>query len=94
MDAGGDSTVPELCCSPFHYVNQSGTFINNKSDADKYNGLTHSLTTLGFQPEVVQSMHRIVAGILHLGNVSFATLDDATRDGSVVRRRRQRCDYW
>jgi len=90
LDAGGDSTVPELCCSPFHYVNQSGTFINNKSDADKYNGLTHSLTTLGFQQEVVQSMHRIVAGILHLGNVSFATLDDATRDGSVVRRRRQR----
>ena len=84
LDIGGESTVPEICCSPFHYVNQSRTFNNNKSDVDKYNEIAASFITMGFEKDVVTSMHKIVAGILHLGNVAFQPLDDASRDASQI----------
>ena len=37
LDLGGDSTVAELCCEPFFYVNNgSGTFTTPKSDAKRF----------------------------------------------------------
>ena len=84
LDLGGESTVPELCCSPFHYVNQSGTFVNNKSDATKFNSIDSSFKTLGFDGDTVSSMHQIIAGILHLGNVTFTKLEDSTREASEI----------
>ena len=37
IDLGGDSTVAELCCEPFYYVNNgSGTFTTPKSDLKRF----------------------------------------------------------
>ena len=37
LDLGGDSTVAELCCEPFYYVNNgSETFTTPKSDAKRF----------------------------------------------------------
>ena len=79
-----ESTVPELCCQPYHYVNQSGTCVNNKSDVDKYNSIASSFTTLGFDPKTIISMHQIIASLLHLGNVTFVQHEDTSRDASAI----------
>ena len=84
LDIGGESTVPEICCGPFHYVNQSGTFANHKSDVDKYKGVQNSLSTLGFDTSIVSSMNKIIASILHLGNVTFMKHTDASREASEI----------
>ena len=52
----------------FHYVKQSSLA---KSDENNFNELVQAMTTLKFSKEEQADVFRLVAGILHLGNVSF-----------------------
>lgn len=51
-----------------------------KVDVDTYNGLCQRLPTLGFTMEEIGDIARVLAAILHLGNVSFG---EQHADGSV-----------
>ena len=56
----------------FHYLNQSGHYqIKGVSDAEHYLRVRDAMTNLFMEPEEQDNIFRIVAGILHLGNVTF-----------------------
>lgn len=55
---------------------QGGTArIENKDDVDDYERLTRALDVLGFKQTEQESIFRVLAAILHLGNVAFGNFD-------------------
>jgi myosin heavy subunit len=63
----------------YHYLNQSGcSVIDGVDDRAEFMDVLEALNTLQFSNEVVDSMMRIFAGILHIGNVRFES--GASRD--------------
>ena len=70
--------VEDLCLQggpeAFHYVNQSGCYaLPSVDDADEFATVLESMSVLGFEPDEVQAILRIVAAVLHLGNIEFKT---------------------
>lgn len=60
----------------FFYLDQSGTYdITGVSDAEKFRELRVALSSLSFDRSTQDDIFRVVAGVLHLGNVSFDTSD-------------------
>lgn len=55
--------------------------INDKSD---YDTVVHALGTLGFTDEQKQSMFKIIAGILHLGNLEFKEDNSGKAPSSTI----------
>ncbi|KAJ6655115.1 hypothetical protein lerEdw1_006019 [Lerista edwardsae] len=53
--------------------------IDNSLGSDKVNfqAVTDAMTVIGFSPEERNSVYKILAAILHLGNVSFVTMGEA-----------------
>ncbi|XP_065165017.1 unconventional myosin ID isoform X2 [Atheta coriaria] len=50
--------------------------VNDKSD---FNTVVNSLSTLQFAPDEKETLWNVIAAILHLGNVEFATEEDSVR---------------
>ncbi|KAK7010457.1 unconventional myosin-Id [Biomphalaria glabrata] len=63
----------------YHFINQGGDpkvgSINDKQD---FRGVMDALKATGFTPDEVSTTWKIVAAILHLGNIEFVGEDDAT----------------
>lgn len=56
----------------FRYLNQGkSSDIAKISDADEFNETLNALTTLGFTNDEIDNIIKVIAGILHLGNVSI-----------------------
>ncbi|XP_028390179.1 unconventional myosin-XV [Phyllostomus discolor] len=70
----------------YYYLNQGGNCeISGKSDADDFRRLLAAMEALGFSGEDQDSIFRILASILHLGNVYFEKYEtDAQEVASVV----------
>ncbi|KAL4835098.1 hypothetical protein H8958_015200, partial [Nasalis larvatus] len=70
----------------YYYLNQGGNCeIAGKSDADDFRRLLCAMEVLGFSSEDQDSIFRILASILHLGNVYFEKYEmDAQEVASVV----------
>ncbi|KAL2609153.1 hypothetical protein R1flu_027726 [Riccia fluitans] len=76
----------QLCASPedsekyklrdpttFHYLNQSPVFeLNNVNNGREYLKTRRAMDIVGISPEEQEAIFRVVAAILHLGNVEFA----------------------
>lgn len=60
----------------FKFLNQGGSpNIAKVSDADEFKETIGALTTLGFTQEEINDLVRVLAAILHLGNVNIAEVD-------------------
>ncbi|XP_073090813.1 unconventional myosin-XV [Manis javanica] len=70
----------------YYYLNQGGNCeISGKSEADDFRRLLASMEVLGFSGEDQDSIFRILASILHLGNVYFEKYEtDVQEVASVV----------
>ncbi|XP_058139334.1 LOW QUALITY PROTEIN: unconventional myosin-XV [Dasypus novemcinctus] len=70
----------------YYYLNQGGNCeIAGKSDADDFRRLLAAMEVLGFSGEDQDGIFRILASILHLGNVYFEKYEtDAQEAASVV----------
>ncbi|XP_037664148.1 LOW QUALITY PROTEIN: unconventional myosin-XV [Choloepus didactylus] len=70
----------------YYYLNQGGDCeISGKSDAGDFRRLLAAMEVLGFSDEDQDSIFRILASILHLGNVYFEKYEtDAQEVASVV----------
>ncbi|KAF8652757.1 hypothetical protein AX16_004253 [Volvariella volvacea WC 439] len=69
-DLGLDTDV-----SKFHYLKQGGpasTPINNVDDAEEFRGTQQALSTVGISVEKQWAVFRLLAALLHLGNVKIA----------------------
>lgn len=74
--AGADSAMKQrLYLRPagdFCYLNQSGCLrIEGVDDAAEFRDVMEAMATLQFSSSTVESIFKILAGILHLGNVKF-----------------------
>ncbi|CAM6090837.1 unnamed protein product [Calypogeia fissa] len=86
----------QLCASPedcekyklgdarsFHYLNQSPVFeLNNINNAREYLKTRRAMDVVGISPEEQEAIFRVVAAILHLGNVDF--ISGKEHDSSVL----------
>ncbi|XP_017161737.1 unconventional myosin-XV isoform X3 [Poecilia reticulata] len=67
----------------YYYLNQGGDYlIRGKSDADDFRRLLSAMEILRFTPEDQSAIFRVLASILHLGNVYFQKHEEA--DGQEV----------
>ena len=70
---------PDLAClgldggpSGFHYLNQSGTLeAPGWDDGAAFEVVRAALASVGAEPQTVREVFRVIAGLLHLGNVRF-----------------------
>ncbi|KAI3640240.1 hypothetical protein MIR68_001118 [Amoeboaphelidium protococcarum] len=69
----------------FHYLNQGrqGT-IQNVDDAAEFESTIRALSTIGISVTVQWSIFRLLAAILHLGNVQLSA-QDKNQDASVIK---------
>jgi myosin heavy subunit len=76
-----DSEKQELALkswSDFHYLNQSGTGeIPSLDDAKEFNETRAALTTIGIGSSTQADMFRLLAALLHLGNIEIGGRNDA-----------------
>jgi myosin heavy subunit len=62
----------------FFYLSMSGcSEIDHVDDAAEYRTLLSALKTLGFDTDLIYELLQLVAGVLHLGNVSFELTKEA-----------------
>ena len=53
----------------YHYTNQGSK--ESLSEQNDFKGTSSAFRALGFQPDEVTSIWKVVAAVLHLGNISF-----------------------
>ena len=62
----------------YHYTNQSSCYtLKGMDNAEEYAATRHAMDVVGISKHDQESVMRVVAGILHLGNVTFKGSDDA-----------------
>eukprot|EP00298_Acanthocystis_sp_HF-20_P012732 c20027_g2_i2.p1 GENE.c20027_g2_i2~~c20027_g2_i2.p1 ORF type:complete len:1422 (+),score=671.93 c20027_g2_i2:33-4298(+) len=73
--AAADAEFAPLQLGPpsyFYYLNQSGTdTIDGVSDYEELKATKHAMDVIGISADTQQSIFRLLASILHLGNVQF-----------------------
>ncbi|KAE8712537.1 Myosin-12 [Hibiscus syriacus] len=68
----------------FHYLNQSDSYaLDGVDDAQEYIATIRAMDVVGISEEEQEAIFRVVAAILHLGNVEFAKGVEA--DSSVIK---------
>jgi myosin-1 len=78
--AGADSSMQKKLSlyqpQDYFYMNQSGCFtVDEVDDAADFKEVVNAMNTIGITPQDQESIFRIVAGVLHLGNVQFGEDD-------------------
>ena len=85
--AGHKSTGPfRLSKGPkeFWYTNQSGLYTaNGIDDMEGFRSTLSAFETIGFNANAQYSIFQIIAGLLHLGNISFRGEDNAEVDAAA-----------
>ncbi|KAI4963743.1 hypothetical protein ZWY2020_010574, partial [Hordeum vulgare] len=70
--------------SSFHYLNQSSCIkVDGISDAEEYVATRSAMNTVGITEQEQEATFRVVAAVLHLGNINFVKGRDV--DSSVVK---------
>nr|AHI45151.1 myosin [Zea mays] len=70
--------------SSFHYLNQSTCIkLDEISDAKEYLATRSAMNTVGITEQEQEAIFRVVAAVLHLGNISFVKGREA--DSSVIK---------
>jgi myosin-5 len=65
----------------FHYINQSGCIeIEDVDDQKDFQEANEAFQEIGFSTEDQWSLYRIIAGILHLGNIKFVGSEESAID--------------
>ncbi|KAK9275460.1 hypothetical protein L1049_022727 [Liquidambar formosana] len=73
----------------FHYLNQSNCYeLDGINDAHEYLVTRRAMDVVGISEEEQESIFRVVAAILHLGNINFAKGEEI--DSSVVKDEKSR----
>ncbi|XP_039162818.1 myosin-11 [Eucalyptus grandis] len=67
----------------FHYLNQSDCYhLDGVNDAEEYLAIRRAMNVVGISEDEQDSIFRVVAAILHLGNINFSKGEET--DSSVV----------
>ncbi|KAK4774724.1 hypothetical protein SAY86_009659 [Trapa natans] len=70
--------------SSFHYLNQSNCYsLDGVSDAEEYLATRRAMDVVGISEEEQEAIFRVVAAILHLGNIEFSKGEET--DSSVIK---------
>ncbi|KAL5007010.1 hypothetical protein ScPMuIL_015816, partial [Solemya velum] len=74
----------------YHYIRQGGDpTCDTVNDVGDYRNVMNAMKVIGFAFKHAETLWKIVAAVLHLGNVEFDSIDDkeevVVRDRSVVR---------
>ncbi|XP_044976874.1 myosin-17-like isoform X12 [Hordeum vulgare subsp. vulgare] len=70
--------------SSFHYLNQSSCIrVDGINDAEEYLATRNAMDMVGITEEEQEAIFRVVAAVLHLGNINFAKGTEA--DSSVIK---------
>uniref|UniRef100_A0A0D9V4W4 Myosin motor domain-containing protein n=1 Tax=Leersia perrieri TaxID=77586 RepID=A0A0D9V4W4_9ORYZ len=70
--------------SSFHYLNQSSCIkVDGINDAEEYLITRNAMDTVGITEQEQEAIFRVVAAVLHLGNISFAKGREV--DSSVIK---------
>ncbi|KAL2471932.1 Myosin family protein with Dil domain [Abeliophyllum distichum] len=73
----------------FHYLNQSNCYeLDGVSDAEEYLATRRAMDIVGISEEEQEAIFRVVAAILHLGNIEFAKGKEI--DSSVIKDEKSR----
>ncbi|XP_038696506.1 myosin-17-like isoform X2 [Tripterygium wilfordii] len=73
----------------FHYLNQSNCYeLDGVDDMGEYFATRRAMDVVGISQEEQEAIFRVVAAILHLGNVEFAKGEDI--DSSVIKDKKSR----
>ncbi|XP_042444067.1 myosin-17-like [Zingiber officinale] len=73
----------------FHYLNQSKCIkLDGVDDAEEYIAIRRAMDIVGISEQEQEAIFRVVAAILHLGNVNFAKGQDI--DSSVIKDEKSR----
>ncbi|KAM6583545.1 hypothetical protein CsatB_010547 [Cannabis sativa] len=73
----------------FHYLNQSTCYeLDGVNDAHEYLATRRAMDVVGISEEEQEAIFRVVAAILHLGNVNFAKGEEI--DSSVIKDEKSR----
>nr|CAD7459687.1 unnamed protein product [Timema tahoe] len=84
LSAASDSEAKSLSLTrdpeAYFYTRQGNSSkVEAISDRSDYKATAAAFKTLGFTAQETETLWRVVAAVLHLGNVEFKTQDDATR---------------
>ena len=73
-------------CQPYHYLNQSGccTIDGNIDERNSFLELQEALQRLELEKIEIQSLFRVVSGILHFGNISFVPKSSSSDDACMI----------
>ncbi|PNY13790.1 unconventional myosin-Va-like protein, partial [Trifolium pratense] len=75
--------------SSFHYLNQSNCYqLDGVDDAEEYLATRRAMDIVGISEEEQEAIFRVVAAVLHLGNVEFAKGEEI--DSSVLKDEKSR----
>ncbi|RLN25412.1 hypothetical protein C2845_PM07G20830 [Panicum miliaceum] len=70
--------------SSFHYLNQSACIkVDGINDAEEYLATRNAMDTVGITKQEQEAIFRVVAAVLHLGNINFAKGREV--DSSVIK---------
>jgi len=58
----------------YEYLNKTSLTIKNVDDKVEFDGTIKAMTICAFKPDEIDGVLRIIAGILHLGNLKFSTI--------------------
>ncbi|GAV72973.1 Myosin_head domain-containing protein/IQ domain-containing protein/DIL domain-containing protein/Myosin_N domain-containing protein [Cephalotus follicularis] len=73
----------------FHYLNQSSCYVlDGVDDAQEYLATRRAMDVVGISEEEQEAIFRVVAAILHLGNIEFAKGEEI--DSSVIKNEQSR----
>ncbi|XP_039032382.1 myosin-17-like [Hibiscus syriacus] len=73
----------------FHYLNQSSCYeLDDVNDAHEYLAIRRAMDIVGINDEEQEAIFRVVAAILHLGNINFAKGKEI--DSSVIKDEKSR----
>eukprot|EP01023_Acetabularia_acetabulum_P012483 TRINITY_DN15844_c0_g1_i1.p1 TRINITY_DN15844_c0_g1~~TRINITY_DN15844_c0_g1_i1.p1 ORF type:complete len:843 (-),score=133.29 TRINITY_DN15844_c0_g1_i1:564-3092(-) len=76
----------------FRYLNQSDTFeLGDRDDVEEFKLCLNAMRTIGMSTGEQDSVFRIVAAILHLGNITFTGSDEAELSGPEAEESAQNC---
>ncbi|XP_039812352.1 myosin-11-like isoform X4 [Panicum virgatum] len=75
--------------SSFHYLNQSTCIkVDGINDAEEYLSTRNAMDTVGITEQEQEAIFRVVAAVLHLGNINFAKGREV--DSSVIKDEKSR----
>uniref|UniRef100_A0A673M2H5 Unconventional myosin-Id n=1 Tax=Sinocyclocheilus rhinocerous TaxID=307959 RepID=A0A673M2H5_9TELE len=78
LTAGADIKKLFLFCQPFQTPDKSYQTCSSINDSADLKAVTDAMKVIGFTTEEIQTVYKILATILHLGNLKFGSDGDVT----------------